>query len=454
MASDARGGGGSAVAPTSHDKLPRSLGVWSAAAILVGSTIGSGIFRTPASVAADVGTVGAVALVWILGGIVAVFGALTLAELATMYPRSGGVFVYIREGFGPLPAFLFGWTEMIVIRPSALGAIAMIFAEYMQTFVKMSDGQIRMVAAIAIIVLGLLNIASIRWAALLENVTTAAKVLALLGLTVVAFIFGDFATGALAGGHFSFSPTSWAGFGIALVAVMWAYDGWADLTFVAGEVKDPSRNLPRALLGGVATIVFVYLAVNLAYLYVLPMDVMSQSKLVASDTAVRIFGQAGAALVAACVMLSAFGALNGSMMTGPRIFWAMADENLFFKPVAKVHPKFQTPYVAIAMAVVLGVLYVSLRTFEQLADAFVLGIWPFYALAVASVFVLRKRLPNVERPYRTVGYPFVPAVFLIASVAMLANALFTAPSTTMICFGVILVGIPVFYFWKGKAAAA
>ena len=430
-------------------RLPRSLGVWSAAAVLVGSTIGSGIFRTPASVAADVGTVGAVALVWILGGVIAVFGALTLAELATMYPRSGGVFVYVREGFGPMPAFLFGWTEMIVIRPSALGAIAMIFAEYMQTFVKMSDGQIRLVAAIAIIVLGLLNIMSLRYAAILENATTAAKVLALLGLTLLAFLFGDFSSGALAGGHFSFSPTTWAGFGIALVSVMWAYDGWADLTFVAGEVKDPSRTLPRALIWGVATIVVVYLAVNLAYLYVLPMDVMASSPLVASDTATRIFGQAGAAIIAALVMLSAFGALNGSMMTGPRIFWAMADEKLFFKPVAAVHSKYKTPHVAIAMAVVLGVLYVSLRTFEELADQFVLGIWPFYALAVASVFVLRKRRPDAERPYRTVGYPIVPLIFLLASVAMLGNALISSPKITMICFGIILLGIPVFYFWSG-----
>jgi amino acid transporter len=178
------------------------------------------------------------------------------------------------------------------------------------------------------------------------------------------------------------------------------------------------------------------------------MDVMAHSPLVASDTAIRIFGQAGAAIVAALVMLSAFGALNGSMMTGPRIFWAMADENLFFKPVAAVHPRFRTPHVAIGMAVVLGVLYVSLRTFEQLADQFILGIWPFYALAVAAVFVLRKRAPHADRPYRTAGYPLVPLVFLIASVAMLGNALFTAPGPTMICFGVILAGIPVYYAWK------
>jgi amino acid transporter len=431
-----------------HDRLPRRLGVWSAAAVLVGSTIGSGIFRVPSTVAADVGTVGALALIWIVGGIVAVFGALTLAELATMYPRSGGVFVYIREGFGPLPAFLFGWTELIVIRPSALGAIAMIFAEYTQTFVALSDTGVRMVAAAAIVVLALLNIRSIVWAAVLENATTLAKVGALLALTLVAFIFGDFASGALAEGSISFSPLSWTGFGVALVAVMWAYDGWADLTFIAGEVKEPGRTLPRALLGGVATIVVVYLLVNLAYLWVLPMSEMTTSPLVAADTATKIFGRVGAAIVAGLVMVSTFGALNGSMRTGPRIFWAMADEKLFFKPVAKVHPSFKTPHVAISLAAILGVLYVSLLTFKELADQFILGIWPFYALAVAAVFVLRRRRPDAERPYRTAGYPVVPFVFLAASVAMLGNALFTAPVPTLICFGLILAGIPVYYVWR------
>jgi amino acid transporter len=296
-----------------------------------------------------------------------------------------------------------------------------------------------------------LNIRSIVWAAWLENATTGAKVLALLLLTLIAFVFGDFASGALAGGHFSFSPLSWSGFGIALVAVLWAYDGWADLTFIAGEVKEPGRTLPRALIGGVATIVVVYLAVNLAYLWVLPMDVMSTSPLVAADTATRIFGQMGAAIVAALVMLSTFGTLNGSMMTGPRIFWAMADEKLFFKPVAAVHTKFRTPHVAISLAALLGILYVSLQSFEELADQFILGIWPFYALAVAAVFVLRRQRPDAVRPYRTTGYPIVPLIFLIASIAMLGNALFTEPKTTLICFGVILAGIPVYYIWKGAA---
>jgi amino acid transporter len=448
--SDLRSRGVTAAPPHAHTELPRRLGVWSAVAVLVGSTIGSGIFRVPSSVAEATGAVGAASLLWILGGIIAVAGALTIAELAAMYPRSGGVFVYIREAWGPLPAFLFGWTELIVIRPSALGAIAMLFAEYTRTFLPdLTELHVRIIAGATIALLALTNYRSLLWAAVIENTTTAAKVLALVGLAAVAFIFGDFAHGALAG-PISFSPLSWGGFGVALIAVMWAYDGWADLTFIAGEVKDPGRTLPRALLGGVAIIMVVYLAVNLAYLFVLTLDEMAGSSLVAADTATRIFGRAGAAVVGSLVMLSAFGALTGSMMTGPRIFWAMADDRLFFKPIAAVHPKFGTPHVAIMLAALLGILYVSIRTFEQLADAFILGIWPFYALAVGAVFILRRRHPEAERPYRTIGYPIVPLIFLVASVGMLANAVVEQPVSTLIGFGAILVGVPVFYVWRRR----
>lgn len=433
-----------------HTELPRSLGVWSAIAVLVGSTIGSGIFRVPSTVAEATGAVGAASLLWILGGIVALTGALTIAELAAMYPRSGGVFVYIREAWGPLPAFLFGWTELIVIRPSALGAIAMIFAEYMRTFFDLGETGVRIVAGLAIAVLALINYRSLMWAAVIENTTTAAKVLALVGLAFIAFIFGDFAAGALGSGNLSFNPVSWGGFGVALIAVMWTYDGWADLTFLAGEVKDPGRVLPRALLGGTAIIMVVYLLVNVAYLWVLPLADMAASSLVAADTAARIFGRAGAAAVGALVMLSAFGALTGSMMTGPRIFWAMADDDLFFRPIAKVHPRYGTPHVAILLAAALGIGYVMIRTFEQLADAFILGIWPFYALAVGAVFILRIRRPEVERPYRTIGYPVVPAIFLIASIGMLTNALVEQPVSTLVGFGIILAGVPVYYIWRAR----
>ena len=233
-----------------------------------------------------------------------------------------------------------------------------------------------------------------------------------------------------------------------MVAVMWAYDGWADLTFLGGEVREPTRTLPRALLGGTAAIVVIYLVVNAAYLFLLSVSDMGNRPLVAADAARAIFGGAGASVVAAMVMVSAFGALNGATMTGPRIFFAMAGDGLFFRPVAAVHARYRTPWVAIVLAALLGVGYVSVRSFEQLADSFILGIWPFYALTVGAVFVLRRKRPELERPYRALGYPWVPLVFLLASLAMLLNALVEQPASTMYGFGIILLGIPVFYGWR------
>jgi amino acid transporter len=440
-----------APAGAGFDRLPRSLGVWSAAAVLVGSTIGSGIFRVPGAVAARVGTVGAVTLLWLVGALVALVGALTIAELAGLFPRSGGIYVFIREGFGPLPAFLFGWTELLVIRPSAIGAIAVLFAEYTVRLFHFDPSATRWIAAASVLVIGLANIRSVGWGAVVQNASTAAKTLALVGLALVGFLLGSGADGALSQ-PIAWSPTSWGGFGLALVSVMWAYDGWADLTFMAGEVKDPDRTLPRALLGGVLAIVAIYLAVNAVYLYLLPMPVMTSSKLVAADTAQRIFGATGESVVSAMVMMSALGALNGSMMTGPRIFYAMAEDGLFFRPVAAVHPRFRTPYLAIALAMVLGIGYLSVQSFEKLADDFILGIWPFYALAVAAVFVLRRRRPDLPRPYRTAGYPITPVIFLLASLGMLANAIADDPKKGALGAGLILLGIPVFFLWKRRRA--
>jgi basic amino acid/polyamine antiporter, APA family len=437
------------VTATRPDRLPRALGVWSAGAILVGSTIGSGIFRVPSTVAAQAGDVGAIAALWVTGAIVALFGALTLAELAAMYPRSGGIYVYLREAYGPLPAFLFGWTRLLVIQPAVLGAIAMIFAAYVGAFAPLSDAAERVIAASVIIILAAANYRSVRWGAAVQNASTLAKVAALVGLALAAFALGDPAGGAF-GPAAGATPIAWGGLGLALIAVLWTYDGWADVTYVAGEVKDPGRTLPRALIGGTLVVVLVYATVNAAYLYVLPIDALAASSLVAADTATRSFGAAGVSAVAALVMLSTFGALNGTLMSGPRVFFALADDGLFFRRIAAVHPRYATPHAAIALAALLGVGYVSIRTFEQLAEAFILGIWPFYVLAVGAVFLLRRRRPDAPRPYRTWGYPGVPIVFLIASAAMLTDALVRQTISTLIGFGIILAGVPVFYLWRRR----
>jgi APA family basic amino acid/polyamine antiporter len=430
------------------ERLPRHLGLWSAVSVLVGSTIGSGIFRVPASVADRLQEPGPVLLAWVVGGVIALFGALTYAELAAALPRSGGVFAYLLEGFGPLPAFLFGWSELTVIRASALGAIATILAEYLGYFIHLTPEQIRYVAAAAIVFVALLNYVGVSSAAVVMNLTTVAKYGALAALALLAFT-------ARAGSASHFAPAWGSGVRLsllttALIAIMWTYDGWADLSFMGGEVKDPGRTLPRALILGTTGIVIVYLLLNVAYIYAVPLPEMAGAPLIAATVAERIplFAGIGGWVISAVVMVSCFGALNGSMMTGPRIFFAMADRNLFFRVIARVSPRYQSPSVAIWLAAALGVVYVLFNNFQQLADKFILGIWPFYALAVAAVFVLRRTRPDLPRPYRTWGYPVVPALFLVASVGMVVNALWTDPINTGITFAIIATGIPVYYARK------
>ena len=313
------------------ERLPRHLGLWSAVAVLVGSTIGSGIFRVPASVAERLQDPGPVLLAWVLGGLIALFGALTLAELAGALPRSGGVFAYILEAFGPLPAFLFGWSELAVIRASALGAIATIFAEYLGYFIQLTPMQVRLVAAAAVVAVGLLNYLGVSRAAVVMNLTTVAKYGALAALGVLAFSAGE-------GSVDHFVP-AWRGglnlslIATALIAIMWTYDGWADLSFMGGEVKNPGRTLPMALIIGTSGILLIYLLLNVAYIYLVPLPEMAQSPLIAATAAERIpaLGRHAGAMISAVVMISCFGTLHGSMMTGPRIFFAMADRGLFFR---------------------------------------------------------------------------------------------------------------------------
>jgi basic amino acid/polyamine antiporter, APA family len=429
------------------ERLPRHLGLWSAVAVLIGSTIGSGIFRVPASVAERLQSPGPVLLAWVLGGVIALFGALTLAELAGALPRSGGVFAYILEAFGPMPAFLFGWSELTVIRASALGAIATIFAEYLGRFIALTPMQVRWVAAAAVIAVGLLNYLGVNRAAVLMNLATVAKYGALAVLVILAFAAGQGSTA-----HFTPAWSSGINLSLiatALIAIMWTYDGWADLSFVGGEVRNPGRTLPLALIVGTSGILLIYLLLNVAYIYLVPLDQMARSPLIAATAAERIplLGRYAGAAISAVVMVSCFSTLIGSMMTGPRIFFAMADRGLFFQSIARVSPRFHSPSVAVWLATALGVIYVLLNDFQQLADKFILGIWPFYALAVGAVFVLRRKRPELLRPYRTWGYPAVPALFLLASLAMVINALWTDPANTGITFAIILAGIPAYLAW-------
>lgn len=431
------------------DGLPRQLGVWSAAAAAVGLTIGSGIFRVPATVAAETGSVGAIALVWILGGVITLCGALTIAELAAAFPRAGGIYVYLREAYGPLAAFLFGWSWFF-IRSAASAGTALVFVAYLGTFVPLDELGQRAAAVGLIVLVGAANYRSVRLGAAIQDASTVAKVLAILVAAAAIFALGEARGGALAE-PVTFAPAGMGGIGVALVAALFAYDGWIAATLIAGEVRDPGRSLPRALAWGAAVIVATYLAINAAYLYALPLADLAASKAVAVDAVTRVAGAGGAALIAALVMLSTFGGLNAGLMTGPRVYYAMAEDGLFFRRVAAVHPRFGTPHVAVVLLVVLTVLNASVRTFEQLAEAFVLLLYPFLALTVAAVFVLRRRRPDLVRPYRTTGYPIVPAIFLVGTVAMMLNSLLERPATTLLGGAIVAAGVPIYYAWRAAS---
>ena len=450
------------------ERLIRRLGLWSAVAVLVGSTIGSGIFRTPASVAQRIDDVPLFLLAWVVGAIVVLCGALTYSELAAAFPRSGGVYVFVRESFGRLPAFLFVWAELWVIRPGAFGAIGITASAY--TLRTLGHDPATIVASLGpldiraeqllgagyIVLVGTVNFFGIHRGAVLQNLSTIFKVGALAALILVGFALGSQSADLPAGGIFAQrAAVGLSPFLLAMVAILWAYDGWADLAFVGGEVVNPQRTLPRALLIGTATVVVLYLGANLVYLYLIPIQQMKHAELVAADVAQLVIGPAGVVVVSAAIAVSTFGTLNGSMMTAPRIFFAAAEDGLMPGPIARVDPKNHAPTAAIVLMTVMGMLFIMVRRFTALADQFIIGIWPFYALAVAGVYVLRRTRPQLERPYRTWGYPVVPVVFLVAALFLLGNYLVRETVSFAIDIGIILSGVPVYLFlqwWRQRHA--
>jgi APA family basic amino acid/polyamine antiporter len=437
--------------------LPRKLGLWSAIGVVVGITIGSGIFRTPAAIARLVPNPIAIIALWVRGGVLSLCGALSFAELAAMLPETGGFYAWLREGWGRPAAFLFGWSELVLIRASAQGGMAIVFGEYaLRSFGVDPAAHVfgaRGLAAAVIAFAAAANIVGSRAGASIVGFSTAAKFSALTLLVLAAFVLGGAHGGSLshlttAAGAAAASASSLtvSGIGLALVSVLWAYDGFGDVAFISGEVTSPERNLPRAIVLGTLAIVVLYVAANVAYLYVLPVDALARSPLVAADTMQALFGRLGVVAVSVFVMISSFSAVNGGMLAAPRVFFAMAEDRLFFPLLARVHPRYGTPHVAILLSAVLGIALVRSRGFESLANTFVLAAWPFYALSVAALFRLRRTRPDLPRPYRVAGYPIVPAIFVIGVVWFVVNALIIDTISTIATFAIIAIGIPIYFF--------
>ena len=437
--------------------LARRLGFWSAIGVVVGLAIGSGIFRTPASIATRVPDPAAMMGVWLAGGLISLCGALSVAELSAALPHTGGWYVYLREAWGRLPAFLFGWAQLILLRGAVIGGIGAVFGEYFLRSVGVDSLAhplaSRLVSVAAILVATTVNIRGVALGAAVVGATTVAKIGGLALMVVLAALLGR-DSGASVYNFVGNAPIDLSLVGLALISVLWAYDGFADVTLASGEVTDPQRNLPRSIVLGTLTITAVYLAVNVTYLYVSPIGAVAQSPLIAADTMTALVGQIGASFISVVVMLSTFGALMAGMLASPRVFFAMAEDKLFFQAVARVHPRHGTPHVAIGITGALGALFVLTQTFEQLADTFVLSIWPFYTLAIAGLYRLRQTQPRLLRPYRVVGYPLTPAVFIVAGVALIANAVWAEPLWTLVTFGVVLAGAPVYWaFFRDRPQA-
>jgi APA family basic amino acid/polyamine antiporter len=447
--------------------LKRDLGVWSAAAIVVGTVIGSGIFLVPNAMVKNVGSPGMVFAVWIFGGILSLFGALSYAELAAALPEAGGEYVYLREAYGPLWGFLYGWTQMWVAKSGSIATLASGFFIYLANFrpeletvwivvpmplgnaFEIRYGQVLAMGVIA--VLALINYFGVKIGGNVQVAVTILKVALIAAIIVIGLGSGH---GAAA--NFSTSiaaPGGIAGFFAALVAALWAYDGWNNVSMVSSEVRNPQRNLPLALIIGTLAVVVIYLLTNLAYFYVLPADAVASTNRVAGEMMRRILGTPGAGAVSIAAMISIFAALNGSILSGSRVPFAMARDRLFFKRVGFVHPKHRTPSVSILALSAWACLLVLSGRYDQLYTYVIFASVILYGMATAAVIVLRFKRPDMPRPYRTIGYPAVPIIFVLGIASLVISTLLKSPRESLIGLGLISLGLPFYFYWKTRPQA-
>ena len=428
-----------------REALPRTLGARTLATLTIGIVIGSGIFRTPSEIAGLVHSPSLILLVWAAGGGVTLCLGLCLAELGAMYPRVGGIYVYLEEAFGKPTAFIFGWT-FLLINPANWAAIALIAAAYIGSVLGLGPAADRWIATGALAMVTIVNVASLPLAVRLNDLFTLVKGAALLGIAGIIAFAGAGAAGQSAVATAGIPPDG--AFGLALIAVLWPYEGVAAASAMAGEVQDPARNVPRGLIGGVLIITLLYLIINLAFLSVLNPQNIAASRFVARDAATAALGDMGGAVAGIAGAVAVLGALIAAGTCDPRILFAMARERLFFSRVGDVHPRTMTPHVAVLVSAVLAMLYVWISSFEALAAQFVLGMWMFYALCVIGLIRLRIARPDLPRPYRMPGFPWLPGLFIAASLGLLVNALVAMPLVSLSNIVVVAMGYPVYRLWR------
>ena len=446
-----------AAAPRSEVELKRQIGLYAATAITVGNIIGSGIFRSPHSVAQHLASFPVVLSAWILGGVLSICGSLALSELAVTHPKTGGLYVYIRESFGDAWGFVFGWANLWVIKPTVIASITSVFAQYFCQALHLAKGVEFPVGAAAILLLTAINVMGVKEGAGTQSLFTTAKVIGILGICAAAFLL-----------HSSAPPTAVApdaggashGFlnalALAMIPIFFAYDGWTDSTYVAGEVVNPQRVMPIAIVWGTWLVIAVYVLTNIAYFHVLGADGVARYEAVGSETIRRLMGEWGARALAVLVAVSTFGTTNGAILTGPRVTQAMAADGLLWKPLAKLDPNRGTPTLALWVQGVLSCVWLWCASgFEDVSGWFVTTSWLFYALTTASLFVQRRREARGEIPvpsYRTPLYPLTPILFVLATGLIIFSDLRDSGWKAWAGVGIAAVGFPVYWLWKGRRA--
>jgi APA family basic amino acid/polyamine antiporter len=458
-----------AAAAAAEPQLVRRLGAWDGALITIGSVLGTGIFITTGDMARVLPSPALILLAWVMGGLVTLAGALTLAELGAMFPRAGGQYQYLKEAYGPLWGFLFGWTCFFVIMTGGIATLAVGFGEYLGSFLPffstrnvllatpvgpwtwtVSGGQVA--GALAIVFLTAVNYLGLREGTFVQNAVTVVKIgsivaLAVLGLLVPAPVADPFAVAPLAPGGLL------GAFGVAMVAVIWSYDGWYGFAFLAGEVKRPERNVPLGLIAGTAAITVLYLLTNLVYVRALPVQAMAETGRIGEAAAVVLFGPAAARLVSLAVVVSTFGCISATVLYAARAYLPMAQDGLFFRSLSRIHPRYRTPAACLIAQGAWAAALTFTGTYEQLYTYVVFALFLFHALTGAAVIVLRRTRPDAPRPYRTWGYPAVPLLFVLAAAALLVNTLVEKPLESLLGLILVALGIPAYLWWRRKGRA-
>jgi basic amino acid/polyamine antiporter, APA family len=438
--------------PAAPSQLARMLGTADLAFTAIGIVIGSGIFLVPGLVLANAGSNTMLALgVWAAGGLLSFFGALTYAELGAMRPEAGGIYVYIRDAFGPLPAFLYGWSAFFVIASGALATLAVAFSVYLGQLIPMSPTTSRVVSVGLIAVLALLNIRGTRRSVTLQNYTTVIKLAGLAGLALLLIALGD--PRAVVSTAASASPTA-RGLGAAMISVLWAYEGWQYVTCLAGEARDPQRTFPRAITLALVGVATLYVVTNIGYVAALGPTAVAQSQRVAADALTASVGPGAAHFVSVLILVSILSSTNASVLSPSRIYYAMARDGVFFARLSQVSPRFGTPAFAILAGSAWAMVMAATGSFDQLLTYVVFAAWIFYGLGALSIFVYRRRQPHAPRPFRVPGYPVTPLLFVASAALLVLNTIISQPTRAAIGIAVVFSGVPAFYWWRRSTRAS